>query len=43
MVLVLHIDLTIEKRETDGCLVFLLSSASFHELIAAIDRFLGRI
>lgn len=43
VVLVLHIDLTIEKRETDGCLVFLLSSASFHELIAAIDRFLGRI
>lgn len=43
VVLVLHIDLTIEKRETDGCLVFLLSSASFHELIAAIDRLLGRM
>lgn len=43
VVLVLHIDLTIEKRETHGALVFLLSSASFHELIAAVDRFLARI
>jgi len=40
---VLHIDLTIEKRETHGALVFLLSSASFHDLIAAVDRFLARI
>ncbi len=43
VVLVLHIELTIEKRETHGCLVFLLSSTSFNELIAAIDRFLARI
>ena len=43
VVLVLHIDLTIEKRETHGALVFLLSSASFHDLIAAVDKFLARI
>lgn len=43
LVLVLHIDLTIEKRETHGALVFLLSSASFHDLIAAVDKFLARI
>lgn len=43
VVLVLHIDLTIEKRQTHGALVFLLSSASFHELLAAVDRFLARI
>ncbi|HVR52590.1 MAG TPA: chemotaxis protein CheC, partial [Pseudorhodoferax sp.] len=43
VVMVLHIDLSIEKRETNGALVFLLSSASFHELIAAVDRFLARI
>lgn len=43
VLLVLHIELTIEKRETHGCLVFLLSSASFNELIAAVDRFLARI
>lgn len=43
VVLVLHIDLMIEKRETHGALVFLLSSASFHELIAAVDKFLARI
>lgn len=43
VVLLLHIDLTIEKRETHGALVFLLSSASFHELIAAVDKFLARI
>lgn len=43
VVLVLHIDLTIEKRATHGALVFLLSSTSFHELIAAVDKFLARI
>ena len=43
VVLVLHIDLTIERRETNGCLVFLLSSSSLHELLAAIDRFIERI
>lgn len=43
VVLLLHIDLTIERSETHGALVFLLSSASFADLIAAIDRFLARI
>lgn len=43
VVLLLHIDLTIERSETHGALVFLLSSASFDELIAAIDRFLAGI
>lgn len=43
VVLLLHIDLSIEKRQTNGALVFLLSSASFHELIAAVDKFLAGI
>jgi chemotaxis protein CheC len=42
-VLVLHINLTIEKRHTEGHLVFLLSSASLGNLIQHIDRFLGGI
>ncbi|WP_295958842.1 chemotaxis protein CheC [Rhodoferax sp.] len=43
VVLVLHIDLTIEKRDTQGYLVFLLSSNSLEGLIAALDAFLSRI
>ncbi|MEO5794240.1 MAG: chemotaxis protein CheC [Rhodoferax sp.] len=43
MVLVLHIDLTIEKRDTQGYLVFLLSSSSLEGLISALDAFLSRI
>ncbi|MDB5848787.1 MAG: chemotaxis protein CheC [Rhodoferax sp.] len=43
VVLVLHIDLTIEKRDTHGYLVFLLSSTSLAELVVALDGFLGRI
>nr|WP_315183378.1 chemotaxis protein CheC [uncultured Albidiferax sp.] len=43
MVLVLHIDLTIEKRDTQGYLVFLLSSNSLEGLVAALDAFLARI
>lgn len=43
VILVLYIDLTIEKRQTHGYLVFLLSSSSLAELVAALDRFLGRI
>ncbi len=42
-VLVLHIDLAIEKRHTAGNLVFLLSSASLNNLITHIDHFLGSI
>ncbi|APW38085.1 chemotaxis protein CheC [Rhodoferax koreense] len=43
VIMVLHIDLTIEKRQTHGYLVFLLSSGSLAELVVALDRFLGRI
>lgn len=42
-VLVLHIDLAIEKRHTAGNLVFLLSSASLINLVTHINRFLGTI
>lgn len=42
-VLVLHIDLAIEKRHTAGNLVFLLSSASLTNLVSHIDQFLGKI
>ncbi|WP_367850331.1 chemotaxis protein CheC [Rhodoferax sp. WC2427] len=43
LVLVLHIDLTIEKRDTQGYLVFLLSANSLEGLVAALDVFLSRI
>jgi chemotaxis protein CheC len=42
-VMVLHIDLAIEKRHTSGNLVFLLSSASLTNLIAHVDQFLGKL
>ncbi len=42
-VMVLHIDLTIEKRHTAGNLVFLLSSSSLDSLISHVDQFLGKI
>lgn len=38
--LVLHIDLNIEKRKSKGNLIFLLSSASLANLVVQIDRFL---
>lgn len=43
VMLVLHIDLTIEKRSLQGYLVFLLSSSSLEKLIAQIDRFIAGI
>lgn len=43
LVLVLHIDLAIEKRHSQGCLVFLLSSSSLQQLVAHIDRFIASI
>ncbi|MBC7682311.1 MAG: chemotaxis protein CheC [Ferruginibacter sp.] len=43
VVLVLHIDLTIEKRDTQGFLVFLLSASSLEGLVGALDLFLSRI
>lgn len=43
LVLVLHIDMTIKKRDTQGYLVFLLSSNSLEGLVVALDAFLSRI
>lgn len=42
-VLVLHIDLAIEKQHTAGNLVFLLSSSSLTNLVTHIDQFLGSL
>ncbi|MBL6986753.1 MAG: chemotaxis protein CheC [Methylobacter sp.] len=42
-VLVLHIDLAIEKRHTAGNLVFLLSTSSLTNLVTHLDQFLGNI
>ena len=41
--LLLHIDLAIEKRRTEGHLIFLLSSTSLQDLIQQLERFLGEI
>jgi chemotaxis protein CheC len=40
-VLILHIDLIIEKRHSEGHLVFLLSSVSLKNLVTHIERYLG--
>lgn len=40
-VLLLHIDLAIERRHSEGHLIFLLSSTSLQDLIVQLDRFLG--
>jgi len=42
-VLVLHIDLLIEKHQTSGHLVFLLSSTSLNRLVSHIQRYLDAI
>ena len=42
-ILLLHIDLSIEKKHTSGTLVFLLSSVSLTNLITHIDQFFGNI
>ena len=42
-VLVLHIDLLIEKHQTSGHLIFLLSSTSLGKLVAHIQRYLNGI
>ena len=39
-ILLLHIDLAIEKRHTEGHLIFLLSSASLDNLVTQIQRFI---
>ncbi len=41
--IVLHIDLAIEKKQSEGRLIFLLSSMSLNSLIEHIERFLGHI
>jgi chemotaxis protein CheC len=43
VILVLHINLVIEKRRTQGYLVFLLSSASLENLFEHIDAFISGI
>lgn len=43
MMLILHIDLAIEKHHSQGYLVFLLSSSSLEELIIHINRFINGI
>ncbi|MCA1322696.1 chemotaxis protein CheX [Herbaspirillum sp. alder98] len=42
-VLVLHIDLMIEKHQTQGHLIFLLSSTSLNRLVEHIQRYLSSI
>lgn len=42
-VLVLHIDLVIEKHQTDGHLIFLLSSTSLNGLVAHLQHYLKKI
>ncbi len=43
VMLALHIDLTIEQRQTQGCLIFLLSTPSLKELLVHINGFIGGI
>ncbi len=40
-VMLLHIDLAIEKRHSEGHLIFLMSSTSLEDLIFQIERYLG--
>ncbi|MBC3807413.1 chemotaxis protein CheC [Undibacterium seohonense] len=42
-ILVLHIDLSIEKRHSEGHLIFLLSSMSLRSLVKQLEQFLGNI
>ena len=43
MLLILHMNMTIEKRRSQGTLIFWLSSSSLNLLILHIDQFLARI
>lgn len=43
VMMILHIDLSIEKRHTQGYLVFLLSTPSLQKLVIHIDRFISGI
>ena len=42
-ILVLHIDLVLEKHHTEGHLIFLLSSTSLSKLISHIQQYLNNI
>ncbi|MFZ6657531.1 chemotaxis protein CheC [Undibacterium sp. TJN19] len=42
-ILLLHIDLAIERRHSEGHLIFLLSSTSLKDLVFQLDRFLGAV
>ncbi|WP_050476701.1 chemotaxis protein CheX [Herbaspirillum rhizosphaerae] len=42
-ILVLHIDLVLEKHHTEGHLIFLLSSTSLNKLISHIQQYLNNI
>lgn len=43
VMMVLHMNLSIEKRHTQGYLAFLLSTSSLQKLLAHIDRFISGI
>jgi len=43
LILILHIDLAIEKRHLQGYLVFLLSSSSLQKFLTHIDHFISGI
>ena len=43
LMLVLHIDLSIENRHSQGFLVFLLSTSSLAQMIVHVDRFIAGI
>ena len=41
MMLILHIDMIIEKRQSQGTLIFCLSASSIEDLHSHLDKFLG--
>lgn len=43
MLLILHMNMIIEKRRSQGTLIFWLSSSSLQELMLHLDKFLARI
>lgn len=43
LVLILHMNMIIEKRRSQGTLIFWLSSSSLRELMLHLDKFLARI
>lgn len=43
MLLILHVDLIVKKRNSRGNLVFILSSSSFEELLTHVDQFIADI